>query len=360
MHSADVGKEESESLLRGGENGRFLIRRRPKHDDQFVLSLMYKGNPTQHLIKPDDDGSGNLMINKKVFGGGVSSIDALVKVLAANPKGWPAPLTEYVDAESSNVVAWGAESSGRETSSSPSRNPPPSTPVTPPPWLHGTITRDEADALIRAQGMDNGRFLVRTHNIKDKFALCVVYRGKPTHHLIEKNSNGYFCVNKKQYGGDHTTLAAAVNALKADDLPGWPVPLSLPVSRAGSEEGGGGGGGGGGSGSASTATASTAGASAGTPSWLHPATVDKAEADAKLAAAGLDDGRFFARSVNQLPRRHSIDSSGPRRGAAGSLPRHPISAPPPPPPPPPTPPPPPPPESVARGNPNRMGFYHVC
>jgi len=50
-------------------------------------------------------------------------------------------------------------------------------------------------------GLDDGRFLVRSRDNKvGEYVLCVVYKGKPTHHLIAKNPDGIYCINKKSYG----------------------------------------------------------------------------------------------------------------------------------------------------------------
>ena len=49
--------------------------------------------------------------------------------------------------------------------------------------------------------MDNGRFLLRTREGKPgEYVLCVVYKGKPTHHLITKNAEGLYICNKKAFG----------------------------------------------------------------------------------------------------------------------------------------------------------------
>jgi hypothetical protein len=55
--------------------------------------------------------------------------------------------------------------------------------------------------LITSAGLEDGRFLVRTRSDKPgEYVLCVVYKGKATHHLIAKNGDGFYCVNKKAYG----------------------------------------------------------------------------------------------------------------------------------------------------------------
>ena len=122
LHGTVVGKAESETLLKGGDggvltpsnNGRFLIRKRVNETNQFIMSLVFKGNITHHLIKPDEDG--NLTVNDKVYCGGVSSIVALVNALVRTPmltpKGSPVELTEYIDATNNEAVTLGVSSSG--------------------------------------------------------------------------------------------------------------------------------------------------------------------------------------------------------------------------------------------------------
>lgn len=54
--------------------------------------------------------------------------------------------------------------------------------------------------MVKA-GLDDGRFLVRTRDNKPgEYVLCVVYKGKPTHHLIAKNEAGIYAINKKTFG----------------------------------------------------------------------------------------------------------------------------------------------------------------
>lgn len=38
-----------------------------------------------------------------------------------------------------------------------------------------------------------------------EYVLCVVYKGKCTHHLIAKNDDGFYAINKKTFG-DYTKV----------------------------------------------------------------------------------------------------------------------------------------------------------
>ena len=96
------------------------------------------------------------------------------------------------------------------------------------PWLHGNLSKEEADELLAMAGLDHGRYFVRSRlGTTTEFVLAVVYKGKPTHHLISKHGGNYL-VNKRSYG-DHPTLAALIATLQKPGVNGWPVPLANPV-----------------------------------------------------------------------------------------------------------------------------------
>lgn len=71
------------------------------------------------------------------------------------------------------------------------------------PYVHKNIPRDEAEQRVQAVSSDDGTFLLRKD--KGKQTLVVMYKGKPTHHLIEKDDDGNLTVNKKKYG-EFTTV----------------------------------------------------------------------------------------------------------------------------------------------------------
>ena len=97
-----------------------------------------------------------------------------------------------------------------------------------PIWLHGDLSKEEASEIITKAGLDNGRYLVRSRaGKKTEFVLGVVYKGKPTHHLISK-VDGNYLINKKSYG-DHPKVSALIATLQKPGTPNWPVPLDKPV-----------------------------------------------------------------------------------------------------------------------------------
>jgi hypothetical protein len=46
-----VKKDGADQLLAGGSDGKFLFRSKGKSTDDFILSVVYKGNPTHHAVK---------------------------------------------------------------------------------------------------------------------------------------------------------------------------------------------------------------------------------------------------------------------------------------------------------------------
>ena len=70
--------------------------------------------------------------------------------------------------------------------------------MAPPPYVHMHISREEAEERVTAVGTDTGIFLIRTQSGKNTF--CIMYKGKPTHHIIGKGDDGFLTVNKKKYG----------------------------------------------------------------------------------------------------------------------------------------------------------------
>jgi hypothetical protein len=71
-------------------------------------------------------------------------------------------------------------------------------------------------------GKVDGFFLVRRFNTPEQFVISVVYRGKPTNHLVHAPTEGPSTVNKKPTGV--TGIANTISLLR-NMQPFWPVPL---------------------------------------------------------------------------------------------------------------------------------------
>ena len=134
----------------------------------------------------------------------------LVDKLGTKQPGWPVPLSMPVNRAGAGSST-GAGSSGGGTDSSS--------------WLAGPITRAEAEEAVGIGGLNDGNYVVRSRAGKpNEYVLCVVYKGKPTHHLIAPNDSQQLCVNKKPYGG-HSSIESLIGKLQTK-TDGWPVPLS--------------------------------------------------------------------------------------------------------------------------------------
>lgn len=197
---------------------------------------MYKGRPTQHLVTKND--SGFMTVNKKQYGES-KTIRTLVSSLSkkAPPAGWPVRLCEGVGPDGSVFavpIKTGSVRKNSESDNSNNRNSTASIASTPEkdlsskesdgtPWLHDTMSNEEANAKLSGRS-DDGYFLVRNYNVSSKqYALTVVYKGKPTHHLVKAPDDSSSVVNGKST--DVVGIAATVRFLR-EKRPWWPVPLT--------------------------------------------------------------------------------------------------------------------------------------
>lgn len=63
----------------------------------------------------------------------------------------------------------------------------------------------------------DGRFLIRVRPEKEnEYVLGVLFRGRPTHHLITPDTNGVLLVNRKQYGNCTTPQAVSLPSHHVD------------------------------------------------------------------------------------------------------------------------------------------------
>lgn len=164
-----------------------------------------------------------------------------------------------------------------------------------------------------AAGMEDGVFGVRKREgDDDSFGLCVVYKGKPTHHLIKPGPDGILTVNNAAYG-PFTDIESLITHLGEQNVRGWPVPLSTPLrlrekkastkgskrlkkasGSTGSQE--------------SLASQSSLTASAKLPpKWMHPVmTKEEANDFLKASKNGLADGTFFVRPHSESDKKYII------------------------------------------------------
>ena len=70
------------------------------------------------------------------------------------------------------------------------------------PWLHGSITRQVAEARIEAEGKSKsieGLYLVRQKDGDENYALSVYEGGAHHHHRIQREPNGWCVNNESEY-----------------------------------------------------------------------------------------------------------------------------------------------------------------
>ena len=82
--------------------------------------------------------------------------------------------------------------------------------------------------MCREAGMTDGTFGLRKYVRQGaplgSWALCVVYKGKCTHHGIEPNHDGVLVVNKKMVFGNFTTVEELVDSIVSRDVMAVPDP----------------------------------------------------------------------------------------------------------------------------------------
>lgn len=196
-----ITREVCEESLKPYKNGKFCIRERPDSSDQWVLCVIYKDRPTHHLIKTGDDGI--LSINNKTYGN-ATTLESLVDTLnKPSVPGWPVQLIMPSEGDHR--------------------------------WLHGPISKSQSEELLTADGSPkNGRFLIRKRDAtSEDLVLSLIFRDKPTQHLITRNDEGNLTVNKRAYG-NFSAIGDLVAAISSDPIPkGWPVKLIEGIDKSG-------------------------------------------------------------------------------------------------------------------------------
>jgi phage-related tail fiber protein len=92
------------------------------------------------------------------------------------------------------------------------------------PWFHGSIARQEAEALIDATGSQPGIFLVRSRS-DGTYALSQRATRSIKHHILAFNDAGLVTLNAKLLTPSATTIQEAVEVLA--DFPQGAVSVAL-------------------------------------------------------------------------------------------------------------------------------------
>eukprot|EP00041_Stephanoeca_diplocostata_P026653 m.721990 g.721990 ORF g.721990 m.721990 type:complete len:1011 (-) comp23015_c0_seq1:482-3514(-) len=219
MHPA-MSKVDASELAKKhskGDGSYFLRPRSETISKENILCVIYKGQPTHHLITKNDDRF--LVVNGKQYGEATTLQELVDELSSGNTPKWPVPLAYPIKPESGTPVN--------------------STTAAPPPSENGskswsksdfyhevTLSKAESGELASNNNTGDGTFLVYPH-AGGNDVLCVVYKGKPTHHLISRKE-GVLVVNNRQFGDPNAspgTLEDLMATLSQRGIKGWPVPL---------------------------------------------------------------------------------------------------------------------------------------
>jgi len=94
-----VKKPEADALLLADDgasmSGKFLVRTKGGSSDEFILSVIYKGNPTHHALVREGEGS-EFTLNKQPTG--QTTLEGVCEHYREKRPKWPVPLTQGVPA----------------------------------------------------------------------------------------------------------------------------------------------------------------------------------------------------------------------------------------------------------------------
>ena len=256
-----IKKDAANDLLsaNGGNDkkGKFLVRLKKAGEvNNFILGVIYKGAPTHHALARSDEGE-EFTLNK--VGTGCTTIsEVLEKYRTKQPK-WPVPLTDGVKGpmqkqtvkkpktkashaavEPTASAVGDAEDEYIEISEDVEVEVEVEVEIDDPMsvYYHGPIPKGKAEELLAADdGLEiTGKFLIRKKG-KDpeltKFIISVVYKGKPTHHALEREAEGEEFVLNKQKTGKMTIKEICDFLTKKRKEIKWPIALKDGVANGG-------------------------------------------------------------------------------------------------------------------------------
>lgn len=136
--------------LKFEQDGKFLIRSKPASTTDFVLSIVYRGRPTHHVLSADGGGAEFKLVKQST--GTTTLVDFIEKYRTKQPK-WPVPLTDGVPSPDATSA------------------------VGKTPYFHGRINKAATEALLSTNGMSAINETVNDEPyvaVKDVFELCKV------------------------------------------------------------------------------------------------------------------------------------------------------------------------------------------
>lgn len=211
--------------MKVGSDGTFLVRERD--GESYALTVIFKGKATHHLASKDAT-SGMWLVGKKKYGD-FATLGSLINGLSEGKgSGWPVQLG-CVDTLYFNYGLYDSyicfvyllrppilttsieeEDDDNEPESKPEPTPteqqethepaaevveedaarvPSDTPVASgvgkfPIWLHGQLSKRTAQEILIQGGSEDGTFFVWEREASNEYGLSVMFKGRPTHHLV--------------------------------------------------------------------------------------------------------------------------------------------------------------------------------
>lgn len=168
-----------------------------EHPNDYVVAVIFKGKPTHHLAVKTAQG---MKINNKPTP--AKNIGQLVTLLRKKHPFWPVPIDEYVkkggtgtgklsaapSRKSSSKSAPKADSGGGDDDADDDDGGSGGDPE----WLFGPMGKPAAESKLTDAGMDKlGNFMVRARGPENPgdYVICVIYKGKPTHHYCNEHGH---------------------------------------------------------------------------------------------------------------------------------------------------------------------------
>jgi hypothetical protein len=215
-----LSRGEAEGLIKaaGCADGTFLVRTK---GEDFVLSMCRDNLFEHHKLSCNSGGIFELN-SKPMLRAQCSTLAEVVQHLSkdreemATELAWPVPSSSVSEGAPPPVPSKpDRRASGRYGSESSSAGFAPGNAMAENAFLHGVLSRGEAEGLIKAAGCADGMFLVRTKG--ESFVLSMCKDSQFEHHTLSRNSGGIFELNNKpMLRAQCSTLAEVVQHLSKD------------------------------------------------------------------------------------------------------------------------------------------------
>lgn len=228
-----IKKADAEALLSKNDglsqSGKFLLRSKGNSETEFILSVVYKGAATHHMLVREAPGK-EFTLNKNPTGK-TTLADVVEHYREKRPK-WPVPLKEGVTASGDGGGGGKSPKKPASGGSSPSKPKSNGGGDSGKEFFHGPLKKADAESKLSADGglEKAGKFLIRSKGqSKTDYILSVVYKGAPTHHSLVRESEGAeFKLNNQPTG--KTKLGDVIEHYRTK-RPKWPVPLTQGVAK---------------------------------------------------------------------------------------------------------------------------------